>query len=692
MTIEEVQQSPEDDQEDLEDDSKPPIAINRRFTIYPGAPVKTFHASPAVAYKVIDNEDPEQDYYGLVCDPKLHPRLSIVNTLNKLAKTNVNIIAPVAWSVMDWEDEVRQCPVLIMSAGRLVPFSFHDTPFVFTEELVVNVFMRHTIEILIKFEENGISHRAIRLDNLYYFNELKRRLVLGECVATPPGLTQSKLYDTLDNALSVPLGKGGDSISDDIYALGVLVLCLLNGRDLGADMSEEEIVDRKMLYGTYDSLHNPKIRLSSTMENCLRKMVHDEREDRATTRELQMWLNGQNFRLESERPRKRSSKPFTINNQNFFTARDLARGMHANWDASTKIAMSEEFQDWLQNNLSETQITLNYSKAIQGFEQQTAENQHRLLARVILALHHGGPLRYRSFCASIDGVTRLISHFVHNTEARQIFREMMGSGMLSFWFELHQGDEEQQSIKNHKLMEQFKVYTEELRKDSVIEGLNLLVYEFNPDLPCQSKRFERFFVYQPRHLLPTIESILENNNEDEVDSLLDYQILCFLKARYSRSIAKEVRNYMITSVPEDVCVAEAEILSKLQTDFHQNQPFPHICRKLCTLLEPAVKRHHSRKIRRAIRQEIQREAEKGHIRYIIQIVSDKNMIENDKVNFNLARAEYASLLQEISIVDFNLKNLPEMVSKIGGDISASVSGILASIITLGYVSYWSLFQ
>ena len=87
-----------------------------------------------------------------------------------------------------------------------------------------------------------------------------------------------------------------------------------------------------------------------------------------------------------------------------------------------------------------------------------------------------------------------------------------------------------------------------------------------------------------------------------------------------------------------------------------------------------------------------REAESGQIRYLIQIVSDKNMIENDKVNFNLARAEYASLLQEINTVDFNLKNLPEMVSKIGGDISASVSGILASIITLGYVSYWSLFQ
>ena len=683
------QSAPEQEQED---DGKPPIPINRRFSIYPSSPIKTFHASPAMAYRVVDNEKPEEKYYGLVCDPKLHPRLSIVEPLNFLAKTNPNIISPKAWSVMDWEDEGRQCPVLIMNSGRLMPFSFKEMPLAFTEELVVNIFMRHTIEMLIDFEDNRITHRAIRLDNLYYFNELKRRLVLGECISTPPGLTQSALYDTIDNALSVPLGKGGQDIGNDIYALGVLVLCLLDGRDLGAGMSDAEIINRKMLYGTYDALHDPKIRLSSTMENCLRKMVNDNPAERATTRELRMWLNGQNFRTESDRPRKRSSKPFNINNKSFFTARDLARGMHENWDASAKIAMSEDFQDWLQNNLSETQVTLNYDRSIKGFEQQNAENQHRLLARVILALRQDGPIRYRSLCSSLDGLTRLISHFVHNAEARQIFREMMGSGVLNFWFELHQNEENKTSTQNHKMLELFKSYTEELRKDSVIEGLNLLVYEFNHDLPCQSKRFERFFVYQPRHLLPAIEDILEQNNDDEVDSLLDYQMICFLKSRYSRSIAKEVRNYMITSVPEEVCVAEAEILSKLQTDFHSNREFLNICRRLCILLEPAVKRHHSRKIRRAIRQEIVREAESGQIRYLIQIVSDKNMIENDKVNFNLARAEYASLLQDINVVDFNLKNLPEMVSKIGGDISASVSGILASIVTLGYVSYWSLFQ
>ncbi|NQY82439.1 MAG: hypothetical protein HRT36_05330 [Alphaproteobacteria bacterium] len=679
---------PEDNRLDVDD--KPPISINQRFTIYPGLPIPHFHAAPAMAYKVVDNENPDESYHGLVCDPKLHPRLSIIDRLNMLAKTNTNILSPTAWSVLDWEEESRQCPVLIMHSGRLVPFSFKNLPSALTDEAVVNIFMRNCIELLTKFEEQRLTHRAIHLDNLFYYNELKRRIILGECVSTPPGLAQSKLYDTIDSALSVPLGKGADSISDDIYALGVVSLSMLNGCELGKGISDEELIARKMMYGSFEALHDPKIRLGGTMENCMRKMLHDDRGERATTTEMMTWLNGQNFRLKSERPRKRSSKPFTINNQNFFTARDLAKGMHAHWDTSTKVAMSENLRDWLQNNLSETMITLNYDRAIKDFEGYSVENQHRILGRVLLALHHTGPIRYRSFCATIDGITRLISHFVHNDKARQIFREMMGSGILEFWFELHNRDNEKKSAWNFKIYEQFKSYTEELRKESPIEGLNLLVYEFNHDLPCQSKRFERYFVYQPHHLLPAIESILKNDND--VDSLIDYQMICFLKSRYSRSVSKEVRSYMINSVREEACVAEATILTKLQNDFYPNREFPRICHKLCELLEPAVKRHHSRSVRRVIRQEMQKEAEKGYIHHLVQIISDKNMIENDQVNFNLARAEYASLLQEIGFVDFNLKNLREMVARIGGDISASVSGILASIITLSYVSYWSLFQ
>lgn len=679
-----------DEEEDIGQDDIPPIPIDRRFTIYPGTPEPQFHASPAMAYKVVDNEHPENPYHALVCDPKLHPRLSIIEPLTLISKTNRNVITPEAWTIMYWEAESRECPVLIMNSGRLVPFTFSALETPMTEELIVQTFLRHTIEMLTDFETRGIAHRAIRLDNIFYFNELKRRIILGECISTPPGLTQSKLYDTIDNALAVPLGKGDRMASDDIYALGVVVLSMINNRDLSRGMSEDELVSRKMMYGTFDALHEPKVRLSSTMETALRMMLNDDVEQRANLRELQMWLNGQNFIYDNDPPQKRSSKPFTIAHKNFFTARELAKGMHENWDASAKISMSEEFTDWVQNNLSETAVTLNYVKSVKDFDGWSTENQHRLLGRVILALHDQGPIRYRSFSATIDGITRLISHFIHNDEARQIFRELMGSGIIDFWFDLHKEENEALSSKMFKMQETFKNYIEELRKDSTIEGLNLLVYEFNKDLPCQSKRFERYFVYRPSHLLPAIESILEN--EKDFDSLLDYQIICFLKARYSRSIRKEVRTYMIHSVPEESCVAEAEILAKLQADFYPNREFTLICEKLCELLEPAVKRHHSRSMRRATRKEMKHAASRGQIRRIVQIVSDKAVIDHDVVNFNLARAEYASLLQEIGFVDFNLKNLSEMVARIGGDISSSVSGILASIVTLGYVSYWSLFH
>ena len=675
-----------EEQNQVDNEDLSPIALDQRYTLYPGKPLPTFHAQPAMAYKVIDAHNPEEEMYGLVCDPKMQPRLSILETLSTMAKTQSNIVCPIAWCVTYWEEEGRECPVLIYKIERLIPFNVKQSGAIADDDILVRFFLRSVIDILCLFENNNVTHRAIHINNLYYKNELKRNIVLGDCLATPPGMTQGALFDTMDAGLSVPLGKGAEFNSDDVYALGMVVLCLLHGRNLGLGMSDEEIIARKMMYGSYKAFLSPKMRLTASMENLLMAMLDDNANTRAKPSDLKMWLNGQTLITESLHVPKRSSKPMMINNHNFFAARELAKGMADHWDMSIKKVGDADFTDWVHNNLSETHVTLAYDAALKGFESVSHENQNRLLARIILALHPTGPIRFRSFSATIDGMLRLISHFVHHSEAREVFRQLMGSGLIQFWDSLRQRDA---VLIRDNLLSRYENFIEELRKDSPIEGLNVLIYNFNPDLPCQSKRFERYFVYQPRHMLPAIESILEH--DDAFDSLIDFHMICFLKVRYKRSIAKEIRAYMISSVPEDACLAEAEILAKLQVDFYPKRDFVRICRKLCELLEPAVKRHHSRTVRKKIREEIRREAERGEIRRLLQIVMNKNLVGQDQVNFNLARAEYATILQEISFVDFNLRNLSAIVSKVSGDLGGWIAGVLASLIALSYVFYWSLF-
>ena len=76
----------------------------------------------------------------------------------------------------------------------------------------------------------GIPHRAIRPGNLFYQSSNQGPMMLGECFSMPPGYAQPALFETVENAIADPYGRGPGLNADDLYALGVLILLLHVGR------------------------------------------------------------------------------------------------------------------------------------------------------------------------------------------------------------------------------------------------------------------------------------------------------------------------------------------------------------------------------------------------------------------------------------------------------------------------------
>ena len=53
-----------------------------------------------------------------------------------------------------------------------------------------------------------LTHRSIRADNLFYADEARSAVVLGECVSAPPGLDQDVIYETIENGMANAVGRG----------------------------------------------------------------------------------------------------------------------------------------------------------------------------------------------------------------------------------------------------------------------------------------------------------------------------------------------------------------------------------------------------------------------------------------------------------------------------------------------------
>jgi len=661
-----------------------PLLIKDRYEVHPDQPIPDLDNPPAVAVRVTHLRDSERTLYGLVCDPKLPPRLDIVSSIHRVDHRNLQRV--VDWGVVDWPVEQRRCPVVVMErpAGRRVFKDLTDQHPPMTEERATRLFLTPIASILREMHALGVYHRNIRPNNLFYFDGDERELYIGECFSAQPGTNQPALFETMECGLAAPAGRGEGSAEHDLFAVGVCVVALLTGKVPLAGLSDEDVMARRLAVGSYAALVQNQ-RISLTMMEPLRGLLNDDPKERWTLEDLAMWLNGRRLSPKQQVMPTKASRGFTFVGRDYFTARELAHALHRNWDAAAAPIRDGSLDTWLRRSLSEEDRVEAVNEAKGGIGE--SDDVDKLVGRVLIALDPEGPIRLREFAATMEGIGSLIGMHAHDGQARNLFAKAIQLGLGQFWLE-QQRKVEPNQLRFLTRLDKSKMV---INQPGLGYGVERAAYDLNPNLPCQSPLFERDYIATIEHLLPAFERLAKRRGgaEDRPRRLIDRDVAAYIMVHYKRPSGSELRDVEREGDEPAGLIAQIRLLANIQDYLHKKDEFPALCAMAAAILEPSIERFHSRQRRKKVTERLRKAAKGGRLSDLLEVVDDKKEVQADEKNFAGAVRDYSQSVEQTIAVKRDIKNRQQLSREIGGQLASTFSALGATVSALiTFIVWW----
>ena len=272
------------------------------------------------------------------------------------------------------------------------------------EQELLECVLRPAARMLEHLQARGMTHRGIRPDNVFQ-GAPGQSVVFGPCCAAPPAMAQPALFEPPYSAMCLPAGRGDGSIADDVYALGVLLLCLALGRAPLADLDDAAILRRKLELGTYAALAGDQ-RLPPIIGDLVRGMLAEDPEHRPTATLLLDPASARGRRV-AARPPRRAQRPIVIAGSEVWDARSLACVLACEPDQGLNAVRGNAVEQWLRRGLADAQLATRVEELVRHRSldrmPDDGDVEAELVMRVIAVLDPLAPLCWRGVALWPDG-------------------------------------------------------------------------------------------------------------------------------------------------------------------------------------------------------------------------------------------------------------------------------------------------
>lgn len=656
------------------------VPVHGRFHVSTSTRLPHLDSPTAEAFAAEDGKDQSNIVYALVCGNDLPPRLA---ELEKLTGLNLPaLMTPSAWAVVFWPpDNAERFVILfrqpvgerVMKAGepRFAPMK---------EEQLVRSVIRPLFPVLADLSRKGLTHRAIRADNLFFADPAGLTVKLGECVSAPPGFGQTVIYETIERGMTSPIGRGTGTPKDDLYAFGVLLMVLILGHDLCEDFEDRDIINAKIGTGSYAALLGRE-RIPIALLEPLRGLLCDNPDDRWTIDDLERWLDGRAMTPKQVMLPTKAQRSFGFADSGYWNLRTLANAMAGNWLDGLALIQGKELVQWVQRSLSSDLQAPIVEQTFYSVQDGAgaSHTKDQMLFRILLALDPEGPFRYKDIACSVDALGTALAAVFDDPDARTLFRDAFLNKLPQLWLEA----QPKLRREHAPLKRSFNRLNHFVGRKGPAFGLERCLYYLNPGWPCRSPVLKGKLVYDLAGLLPALETIAQQG-AGELEPV-DSHIAAFCAANMKFVPDDVVKGLADETDAQTRRLAMLGLLAEVQETAGPDD-LSALAAWFVELLKPSIEAIHSLPYRAALQQELDRTIAAGSLMGLLTLVHNESARERDTIGFSQARALYQQAESEIAWLEAggmtNEANVTRGSEQTSVLVSAVLSGFALVVVTL----------
>lgn len=612
------------------------IVVRDRFTIYCDKPIPSLDMPNAQAFEVSDRKQEGRPLYALVVKPEMLPRVSVMRVLK--GHEMAHMIHMVDWGVAEWPPIDRKCAIVIYHrpmGGRLMD-SLAGSAKRIPDHMFPKQVIKPLADALLELGQKGITHRAIRPDNLYYMDEAQTNIVLGDCVTSVPGNDQPVVLETIEAGMCLPSARGSGNYADDMYSFGATLLMLAIGHNTLHGVPEAEIIRRKIKEGSYSTLVNDQ-RMPVSLIECFRGLLADDPEQRWKAENIELWLAGKRLTPVQAKSEAQAQRAFKFADQEFHSIRPLSYAMYVNWDKAGAIISDGSLEIWIRRGLEVNDLAdavasaIKNSRAMPG---QAKDQEDVTLARVLMVLDPRAPVRVRDFRVSLEGFGGSLAVATLAKQKLQPYTDFINRELWRHWVAA-----QTKFNADHAQWETvFKDLRNYLRDQNSGAGIERCVYELNEWMPCLSPIIVGQYVMEVKAILPALEACSKTASNKMWP--VDRHIAAFLRARYAKGVATQI-DAMNDARPDRATIGMLSVLAIVQWRLGPETLFG-LASWVGGLMGPVINAYQSRPKRKEIEKEMPKLIRKGNLAEIYNYLDNPEERQRDAEGFTWAKAEYAA--------------------------------------------------